>query len=69
MPIRISNVNGDGSETWIRWTDIADPLRWAAYHGADILSNSWCSSTIPSPIVHSSIIDVTKPGGIGRDGK
>ncbi|MHC4477289.1 MAG: S8 family serine peptidase, partial [Planctomycetota bacterium] len=38
-------------------------------NGADILNNSWGSLTTPWPIVHSGIIDVTKSGGIGRNGK
>jgi hypothetical protein len=47
---------------------VATAFRWAAAHGADVLSNSWIEN-IPLPIVHSAIVDVTKPGGIGRDGK
>ncbi len=46
----------------------ATALRWAAAHGADILSQSggW---DYPTPIIHSAIVDITKAGGIGRNGK
>jgi len=46
----------------------ATAIRWAAAHGADILSQSggWND---PTPIIHSAIVDITKAGGIGRNGK
>jgi subtilisin family serine protease len=46
----------------------ATALRWAAAHGADILSQSggW---DYPTPIIHSAIVDITKAGGIGRNGR
>lgn len=68
MPIRISNYHADGSSSWISWADIAKAYRWAASHGADILSNGWISEN-HSPVFYSALADVTEPGGIGRDGK
>ena len=64
MPIRII---GDDLITDV---EIADAFRWSAENGADVLSNSW-SEMIPGlrPTTHSAIWDVTKPGGIGRQGK
>jgi subtilisin family serine protease len=46
----------------------ATALRWAAAHGADILSQSGAYD-YPVPIIHSAIVDITKAGGIGRNGK
>jgi len=46
----------------------ATALRWAAAHGADILSQSG-GTDYQTPIIHSAIVDITKPGGIGRNGK
>jgi len=65
MPIRILTPS-----TIIADADIATSFRWAATHGADVLSNSWgYPNGQPSPIVHSAIKDVTQLGGMGRDGK
>jgi subtilisin family serine protease len=63
MPIRIAGGTG-----FITDEEIATAIRWAANHGADILSNSWGSSSA-LPVIHSAIQDVTAPGGIGRYGK
>jgi uncharacterized delta-60 repeat protein len=63
MPIRIS---GEGE--FITEADIATAIRWAANNGADVMSNSW-GNTSTLPVVHSAIVDVTKQGGIGREGK
>jgi len=66
MPVRIEF----GEEPNLtRETITATAIRWAAVQGADILSNSWGDEESPKPIVHSAILDVTKPGGLGRDGK
>jgi predicted outer membrane repeat protein len=46
--------------------DVATAFRWAAANGADVISNSWGYLSI---IVWSAIVDVTEPGGIGREGK
>ncbi len=46
----------------------ATALRWAAAHGADILSQSGGTAS-PTPVIHSAIVDITRPGGIGRNGK
>jgi len=62
MPIR-ATVYGAYPDS-----QLANAIRWAAEHGADIISNSWSSPT-NKPIVRSAIMDVTRPGGMGRDGK
>jgi subtilisin family serine protease len=69
MPIRIFSVRADGTEVWTTQDDRATALRWAAANRADILSNSWCWGLNPLPIIYSGILDVTKSGGMGRDGK
>jgi thermitase len=63
MPVRIADAN-----SFITDADIATAIRWAAEHGADILSNSW-GATYLSESIHSAIQDVTRQGGIGRNGK
>ena len=65
MPIRTSTWLGVGITPE---SEIATAIRWSATHGADILSNSW-GDTAPLPIIHSAFADVTRPGGIGREGK
>jgi subtilisin family serine protease len=68
MPIRISRTDSQGQEHFITDSDKATAFRWAASHGADVLSNSWGSRS-PEPIILSATIDITEPGGIGRGGK
>ncbi len=63
MPIRIAN-----GEDFIVDSDIATAIRWAASHGADVLSNSW-GGDYPSQAIYSAILDVTKQNGTGRNGK
>jgi subtilisin family serine protease len=62
MPIR----HGSAS-SWITTDQHATAFRWAAAHGANIISCSWGRSNAPN--IHSAIQDVTKIGGIGREGK
>jgi len=62
MPIRISSATG-----WTGGDTIATAIRWAAGHGADVLSNSW-GGFVAYPIP-SAVTDVTRIGGLGRDGK
>jgi len=63
MPIR------EGTWTiWVSMAKLAEAVRWAAVNGADVMNYSW-GFTNPRPIIHSAIVDITKPGGIGRDGK
>lgn len=62
MPIRMRIM------TNIPRSAVADGMRWAAVNGADILNHSW-GTYYDIPIVKSAMIDVTKPGGIGRNGK
>jgi subtilisin family serine protease len=69
MPIRNGRYRADGTQVWTTDADWATAIRWAAAQGADILSNSWTWSTNPTPIIYSGIVDVTKSGGMGRDGK
>jgi hypothetical protein len=67
MPIRISyKPSPDSTNNFITNADKATAFRWAANHGADILSNSWTGA---NQVVRSAIIDITMPGGMGRDGK
>jgi subtilisin family serine protease len=65
MPLR-AYLWGDWGTT--PQSDVATALRWAAAHGADVLSNSW-GEKVPLPIIRSALVDVTRPGGIGREGK
>jgi len=66
MPIRIlRGVAGP----FASMADIATAFRWAAAHGADVLSDSTVGYTSDQPVLHSAIVDVTKADGIGRDGK
>ena len=64
MPVRL-DVSGAMP---VSSTDIATALRWSASEGADILTNSW-GFYGPVPIIHAAIQDITKSGGIGRNGK
>jgi hypothetical protein len=58
----------DGTAARISVADVAEGFRWAAANGADVLSYSMGWSN-PQPIIYSAIVDITKPDGIGRDGK
>ncbi|MHC4533237.1 MAG: S8 family serine peptidase [Planctomycetota bacterium] len=62
MPVR------DGTGSYVSVADGAEGYRWAAANGADILSYS-AGFNNPKPILHSAIVDITKQGGIGRNGK
>jgi subtilisin family serine protease len=64
MPIRVG-----GAASWVTESEQATSFRWAATHGADVLSNSWGWGTSPTPTIHSAIVDVTRAGGMGRGGK
>jgi subtilisin family serine protease len=66
MPIRILSVAEGGSLRSCTEADIATAFRWAAQHGADILSCSWAAGA--STIIRSAVKDVTQPGDIGREG-
>jgi subtilisin family serine protease len=69
MPIRIYGFRADGTIISATEAEEATAFRWAANHGADILSNSWMEGNSPAPILHSAIVDITKVGGMGRGGK
>jgi subtilisin family serine protease len=62
MPIR------DGTFDVFRVADSAEGFRWAAANGVDILNYS-TGLPNPVPIIYSAVVDITKPGGIGRNGK
>jgi subtilisin family serine protease len=62
MPIR----DGD-TANWISEADEATAFRWAAAHGANVIS--WSAGLKNVPILHSGVQDVTKFGGIGREGR
>jgi subtilisin family serine protease len=68
MPIRSTDPRTNGPRLWAKDADRAWAFRWAAEHGAAILSHSW-NSSLNWPILHSAIVDITRPGGIGRSGK
>jgi len=63
MPIRLGDVM-----VWVGASEVASSFRWAAKHGADVLSNSWGWGASPIAPIHSAIIDVTTTS-IGRGGK
>ena len=62
MPIRIGLTSSTTADVG------AKAFRWAASHGAHVLSCS-IDAIGDLSIVDSAIMDVTKPGGIGRNGK
>jgi len=57
-----------GTFSSVSIVDSAEGFRWAAANGADILSYSTGFKN-PRNVIYSAIVDITKPGGIGRDGK
>jgi alpha-tubulin suppressor-like RCC1 family protein len=61
MPIRHGSTGGQ-----ITGEEEVTAFRWAAANGADVISCSW---GVVNPITHSGVKDVTKLGGIGREGK
>ncbi|MBL7185001.1 MAG: S8 family serine peptidase [Phycisphaerae bacterium] len=63
MPVRDST-----SSSSVSVAKIAEAIRWSAAHGADVMSYSWGYES-PQPVIHSAIVDITKTGGIGRNGK
>jgi len=64
MPIRFR----EQLVAWTYMSDLAEGLRWAATNGADVINCSFLVDS-SSSIEHSAIVDITKPGGIGREGK
>ena len=63
MSIRFGDVM-----VWVSASEVASSFRWAARHGADVLSNSWGWGTTPIAPIHSAIVDVTT-SSLGRGGK
>jgi hypothetical protein len=59
MPIRMGSEISDQVA--------ASAIRWAAEHGADVISCSW--GLQDASAIHSAVQDVTTIGGIGREGK
>jgi subtilisin family serine protease len=68
MPIRIFTHDGSKQGELATDADLATAIRWAAAHGADILSNSWYLDRA-APVIHSAIVDVTTHNGMGGNGK
>jgi len=64
MPVRISR---SFPKYYATADKHADTLRYTAAQGADVISNSW-DFPDDGPI-HSAIRDITRSGGIGRNGK
>lgn len=69
MPIRIAARPTDSTWDQLTEADLATAFRWAAAHGADIVSSSWITHSSNQPAVHSAIVDITSFGGLGRNGK
>ena len=67
MPVRIYTHRGSQPSELITDAELATAIRWAAAGGASILSNSWYRTDVP--VTHSAIVDITRIGGIGRDGR
>ena len=63
MPVRTRNGTAIVSAA-----QDAAALRWAAVHGADVINYSWPRDDY-SDLVRSALEDVTKIGGIGRNGR
>jgi len=63
MPVRTRNGTAIVSAA-----QDAAALRWAAAHGADVINYSWVRDD-DSPLLRSALEDVTKIGGIGRNGR
>jgi len=63
LPILIIPFSGTCSTV----TEPVDGLRYAAAQGADVINNSWGFSACEP--IHSTIRDITRLNGIGRNGK
>ena len=68
MPIRVGRIGTGGTWVGITLADGATAIRWAGDQGADILSTSWYWGQT-NVVWHSAVVDVTKTGGLGRQGK
>jgi hypothetical protein len=69
MPVRIFNQISQWGAEGISDVNGAAAFRWAATQGADILVYGWLDKTAPEAVIRSALTDITRPGGIGRDGK
>jgi len=69
MPVRIGGYRADQTAYFISQATEATAYRWAAAHGADVIVSPWWYGQTANDILHSGIVDVTKAGGLGRDGK
>jgi len=67
MPVRIWADNAQG-HVFLSEAERATAIRWAAANGADVMDNQW-GHTSPKPVIQTALVDVTKVGGIGRNGK
>ena len=48
---------------------MATAFRWAAASWADVIQQQLGGATYPTPIIHSAIVDITKPGGSVVNGR
>ncbi|OHB78226.1 MAG: hypothetical protein A2Z25_00025 [Planctomycetes bacterium RBG_16_55_9] len=69
MPVRILNMINQNEADVVPQAKEAAAYRWAAGQGADIMIHAWVMSRSFPAAVHASITEVTRPGGIGRNGK
>jgi hypothetical protein len=72
MPVRIyDGVTADGRYARAPLSIAAEAAawRWAATHGADIIHFDHNQNTPAPDVQRSAFVDITKPGGIGRNGK
>jgi len=68
MPVRVASQTSEYWADVVEQADEAAAFRWAATEGADVLVFNWIFNA-PQATVRSALIDITKPGGIGRGGK
>jgi len=68
MPVRTARMTSEYWADVVSEADEAAAFRWAATEGADILVFNWIFNGA-QPTVRSALVDITKPGGIGRNGK
>jgi subtilisin family serine protease len=69
MPVRVMNAIDEYWGSGISAANEAAAYRWAATHGASVISYGWLFPGSVPAVLRSALLDITKPGGIGRDGK
>jgi len=68
MPVRILSDTEAYGHTFLSDADKATAIRWAAANGADVVDIEWAGAQ-PMPPIAAALVDITEPGGIGRNGK